>query len=261
MLSFLAREQTPGLLLPIPLLSAAASAASLLHVAPAGGFLPSEPVAQATLASLALLHLASAPVAYKLAQLKGLAEPGHYIGVALLQGPLLLPNLSLMPDEEERRVMAVEALPPLSTPLSSLELREDGIAPDCLVLTFSIRAAAGKQYKMRTILEEFSKSAAASPGTLSSVANQDPEDNQNFMLLQRFRSSDAMRKFQNELEFKLFTAQMEPLLEEPMGLYACNERNGVMGMPVHPMGPGGEGGREDAIYSSPTNIQGSGTGM
>ena len=140
---------------------------------------------------------------------------------------------------------------------------------------------------MRTILEEFSKSAAASPGTLSSVANQDPEDNQNFMLLQRFRSSDAMRKFQcvrpdptgatpapsansllslalahrNELEFKLFTAQMEPLLEEPMGLYACNERNGVMGMPVHPMGPGGEGGREDAIDSSPTNIQGSGTGM
>lgn len=34
-----------------------------------------------------------------------------------------------------------------------------------------------------------------------------------------------------------------------------NERSGQLGEPVHPFGPGGEGGRDDAIYSSPNNLQ------
>lgn len=34
-----------------------------------------------------------------------------------------------------------------------------------------------------------------------------------------------------------------------------NERSGKLGEPVHPFGPGGEGGRDDAIYSSPANLQ------
>lgn len=42
---------------------------------------------------------------------------------------------------------------------------------------------------------------------------------------------------------------------EPMGLYMVNERSGKLGEPVHPFGPGGEGGRDDAIYSSPANLQ------
>ena len=42
---------------------------------------------------------------------------------------------------------------------------------------------------------------------------------------------------------------------EPMGLYMVNERSGKMGEAVHPFGPGGEGGRDDAIYSSPANLQ------
>lgn len=40
-----------------------------------------------------------------------------------------------------------------------------------------------------------------------------------------------------------------------MGLYMVNERSGKLGEPVHPFGPGGEGGRDDAIYSSPANLQ------
>ncbi|CAN0015121.1 unnamed protein product [Choristocarpus tenellus] len=40
-----------------------------------------------------------------------------------------------------------------------------------------------------------------------------------------------------------------------MGLYLVNERAGKLGEPVHPFGPGGEGGRDDSIYSSPANLQ------
>jgi len=69
-----------------------------------------------------------------------------------------------------------------------------------------------------------------------------------------------MRVFQNTREFRLFARKTEALLTGPMGMYCVNERNGVMGVPVNPFGPGGEGGREDAIYSSPTNLQGSGGG-
>lgn len=44
-----------------------------------------------------------------------------------------------------------------------------------------------------------------------------------------------------------------------MGLYLVNERSGKLSEPVHPFGPGGEGGRDDAIYSSPANLQASRT--
>lgn len=47
----------------------------------------------------------------------------------------------------------------------------------------------------------------------------------------------------------------EECIAQPMGLYMVNERSGKLGEPVHPFGPGGEGGRDDAIYSSPANLQ------
>lgn len=47
----------------------------------------------------------------------------------------------------------------------------------------------------------------------------------------------------------------EDCISQPMGLYMVNERSGKLGEPVHPFGPGGEGGRDDAIYSSPANLQ------
>jgi hypothetical protein len=55
----------------------------------------------------------------------------------------------------------------------------------------------------------------------------------------------------------MFTSKAEDLIEEPMGLYLVNERSGRMTEPVYPFGPSGEGGRDDAVYSSPANLQGS----
>lgn len=51
--------------------------------------------------------------------------------------------------------------------------------------------------------------------------------------------------------------EAEDCVAEPMGLYLVNERSGKLSEPVHPFGPGGEGGRDDAIYSSPANLQAS----
>lgn len=58
-----------------------------------------------------------------------------------------------------------------------------------------------------------------------------------------------------------FTKQAFALLSEPLGLYIANERRGRLSEPNYPFGPGGEGGRDDAIYSSPTNLDGSQSGM
>lgn len=54
-----------------------------------------------------------------------------------------------------------------------------------------------------------------------------------------------------------FRQGAEVCVVEPMGLYLVNERSGKLGEPVHPFGPGGEGGRDDAVYSSPVNLQAS----
>ena len=88
------------------------------------------------------------------------------------------------------------------------------------------------------------------------VLDQDSEDRTNFLVLQRFTSVQAMSKHQNAAAFKDFTADAAILLAEPLGLYATNEREGALSEPVYPFGPAGEGGRDDAIYSSPRNIQG-----
>lgn len=46
-------------------------------------------------------------------------------------------------------------------------------------------------------------------------------------------------------------------LQRPLGIYMVRNDEGGLSEPRYPYGPGGEGGRDDAIYSSPANTDGS----
>lgn len=51
-----------------------------------------------------------------------------------------------------------------------------------------------------------------------------------------------------------------PFLATSIAIYLVDQNHGKLGNPRHPFGPGGEGGRDDAIYSSPANLDGSQVG-
>jgi quinol monooxygenase YgiN len=146
--------------------------------------------------------------------------------------------------------------PALQMEISSLS-NGARISPTGIMLSTSIVAKAGQEGAMRRSLEKLVAETlplqAADVYTMA--VNQDTEDARYFMMLQRFPSYQSMARHQNSPPFKAFTSAAESLVDKPMGLYMVNERNGKMSEPVYPMGPGGEGGRDDAIYSSPKNVQ------
>ncbi|KAG5178278.1 hypothetical protein JKP88DRAFT_201766 [Tribonema minus] len=210
------------------------------------------------------VHVASAIAAARLASGKG-QNAAIAFGTGLVTGLLELVRVAGVYDDGVK-AKAVEAAavandlhkPPMQTQINSLEMDTTN-SPTGLMLSTSIRVKEGAEGPMRNLLEELSAEArGAHASTVATMAvNQDPEDRRAFFVLQRFPSMRAMSSFQTSAAFKSFTTASEALLEEPMGLYLVNERSGKMTEPVYPFGPGGEGGRDDAVYSSPANLQGS----
>ncbi|CAB1118911.1 unnamed protein product [Ectocarpus sp. CCAP 1310/34] len=178
--------------------------------------------------------------------------------VTLATGPLGFLKVAAMPDQEELEAIAASKAPPLSMVINTLEL-SDRQSPGAVVLSTSIKAKKGREGTLRNLLESLVKETVDNQKDLvfTCTVNQDPEDRTAFFMLQRFPSPEAMSNYQNTDTFQSFTDGAEECIAEPMGLYMVNERSGKLGEPVHPFGPGGEGGRDDAIYSSPANLQGS----
>lgn len=216
-----------------------------------------------SIVALPLLHLLTVPASLALCRLKEIDGGAAVAARTLLFGALELYRVGLLEDKEAIEIRRIRALPPLSMNIDSNTLLSQGISPVGLLFTASMTAKEGNEYKVRRLLECLANDTREKcSGLVSSVVvDQDGEDRRNFLLLQRFPSVDAMRKYQNTLVFKTWSQKTVPLLDGPMGLYLANERNGQIEAPVHPFGPGGEGGRDDSIYSSPTNLQGSATGF
>mmetsp|Transcript_4721 Transcript_4721/g.12160 ORF Transcript_4721/g.12160 Transcript_4721/m.12160 type:complete len:297 (-) Transcript_4721:915-1805(-) len=87
-----------------------------------------------------------------------------------------------------------------------------------------------------------------------------------FTVLAKFASRDdvdvavALRDHQTSEAFLTLVEQARPFLAAPIAIYLVNQKEGQLGNARHPFGPGGEGGRDDAIYSSPSNLDGSQVG-
>ncbi|CAM9227876.1 unnamed protein product [Pylaiella littoralis] len=201
-------------------------------------------------------HVVLTAAAGFIAQAKG----GELAGAAvtLATGPLGFLKVAALPDQEELEAIAASKAPPLSMVINTMEL-SDRQTPAAVVLSTSIKARQGREGTLRNLLESLVKETVENEKELvfTCTVNQDPEDRTTFFMLQRFPSPEAMSRYQNTDTFQAFTDGAEECIAEPMGLYMVNERSGKLGEPVHPFGPGGEGGRDDAIYSSPANLQGS----
>ncbi|KAG5180164.1 hypothetical protein JKP88DRAFT_279864 [Tribonema minus] len=213
------------------------------------------------------VHLVMACAAAWVASTNGADVPAAF-GAGLATGALeLLRSLGYLSDEEKaeqqknRNSDEERKLPPLQMEISSLSFAS---SPTGVMLSTSICAREGCELAMRTLLETLARETGSAQRDLvgTMAVNQDPGERRSFFMLQRFPSIQAMSRHQTSAPFKAFTDAAEALIEEPMGLYLVNERSGRMTEPVYPFGPGGEGGRDDAVFSSPVNLQGSqGRGM
>jgi len=93
-------------------------------------------------------------------------------------------RVTKLPDTEELEVARVSSLPPLSTPLTTSGLRSDGLSPNGVLVTYSIKAKGGKEHEIRRLLVELQEGAGGMEGVMTTVVNQDEEDRGNFMMLQ-----------------------------------------------------------------------------
>lgn len=141
-----------------------------------------------------------------------------------------------------------------SMEISSLGMGADGTSRSGIMQTMQMRASAGSENKLARQVNKFVAAARSSDQVTTATATQNKEDPCDFMLLLRYPSMEAMKKHQESEGFKDLLERMEPQLAKPIGLYLMDEQNGQLGMPRHPFGPGGEGGRDDAIYSSRNSV-------
>mmetsp|Transcript_585 Transcript_585/g.1384 ORF Transcript_585/g.1384 Transcript_585/m.1384 type:complete len:235 (+) Transcript_585:74-778(+) len=134
--------------------------------------------------------------------------------------------------------------------VSSLGMAEDGVSRSGLLQTMSLRAAVGSERRLARQVAKLIASARADPLLMTATASQNKEDPCDFIVFLRYRDMAKMSKHQSSRGFKDLLEAMEPQLERGIGLYLTDESMGQIGMARHPFGPGGEGGRDDAIYSS-----------
>eukprot|EP00913_Durusdinium_trenchii_P035909 g33601.t1 len=127
---------------------------------------------------------------------------------------------------------------PLSE-VSSFQMRADGLS----------RTDMNGRERLLQQLGRLRASAKTQPGVLSAWLSQSTEDPRDMMFFLRYEAMESLVRHQDQ-GFKGLLSAMEENLQEPIGLYLADEQLGQIGQARHPLGPGGEGGRDDAIYSS-----------
>jgi len=142
--------------------------------------------------------------------------------------------------------------------ISSLGMAEDGIPANGILETMSIRAISGAEKVMAAKVTKLVEQSDQDPLVMTATATQNKDDPNDFMVLIRYESMQHMQDHQTAEPFKKALQAMESQLDRPIGLYLVDEQGGEVGMARHPFGPGGEGGRDDAIYSSRANRGGVG---
>lgn len=167
-----------------------------------------------------------------------------------LDALLQLPDVVTDAVDDVQDMLGQGAKDPLSMEVSSLSMTSDGVSKNGVLQTMSIRAADGAERRMARQVTHFVETAHKDRSVATVAANQSPEDPRDFMVLLRYPSTDKMMAHQASQSFKDSMEKLEPHLGRSIGLYLMDEQLGQLGMARHPFGPGGEGGRDDAIYSS-----------
>ncbi|CAE8589409.1 unnamed protein product [Polarella glacialis] len=182
---------------------------------------------------------------------------GRNAAPSMLDGLLKLPDIFTEAFEEAQDMFGQGSGELESMEVSSLGMAQDGLPKNGLLQSMSIRAAAGSERRLARQVGKLVASAQADPAVLSASAIQNKEDPCDFVVFLRYSSMRQMETHQTGPSFKPLLEAMEQQLEQPIGLYLADEQLGHIGMARHPFGPGGEGGRDDAIYSSRKRADGS----
>lgn len=134
--------------------------------------------------------------------------------------------------------------------VSSLQMAFDGTSPNGLMQSMSVRASPGSERKLMRAVSALVAEAKQDENILTALVTQSPQDPCDFMVLLRYGSMQKMNEHQSGKRFKELLDGLEEHLDRPIGLYLTDESMGQLGQTRFPFGPGGEGGRDDAIYSS-----------
>lgn len=208
-------------------------------------------------AVLAVFYAAPAFVLGPLAQVARRRQLAVVTRASPLEGFLQLPDILNKAVDGAKQLFEQDAeLSPMD--ISSLGMAEDGIPANGILETMTIRAMLGSEKKLASKVAKLLEVAQKHPLVLTAAASQNKDDPCDFMLLLRYESMENLRTHQASSKFKTALEAMEQDLEKPIGLYLVDEQHGELGMARHPFGPGGEGGRDDAIYSSRANKGGVG---
>jgi quinol monooxygenase YgiN len=133
--------------------------------------------------------------------------------------------------------------------LSSLDFEEQ--EDDRWILSSRIVCKPQSLQSARQIIRKFVQESRGKefPKRLVSIScHEDPDNPGVFMLIEVFQTQLAMVEYQKESLYQSFLRQLQPLMEEPLGVHLSKERKGKILSSFYPYGPGGEGGRDDMVY-------------
>lgn len=129
----------------------------------------------------------------------------------------------------------------IHTPITSIG-KSDGAWR--YLLSITMIAKEGKESQMATLLQSLDP-VAEEYGLLFRAVNQDPSERNVFLVVEHFADQNIMTKYQQGKEYQAFVREVQTILEKPMGVHICKERDGKISSGYYPFGPAGEGGRDD----------------
>lgn len=138
----------------------------------------------------------------------------------------------------------------LKTPVSSLEMGKGSrdYGGWHVILNMKIVCREGCEGEVKGMLKGLLELGEGSEEVLNVFVNQDVEDKKCFMVMERYLSKEAMAVYQKKEEYRLFMRNVQPLLEESIGISLCKEKDGQISHSYYPFGPPGEGGRDDMCF-------------
>ncbi|KAJ8908009.1 hypothetical protein NDN08_008110 [Rhodosorus marinus] len=126
---------------------------------------------------------------------------------------------------------------------------------ELMILTTTIVAKENSQDKMAVALKKLQDATVELevPDVCKTiVVNQDPEELNVFQMIEVLVGLNGMTSHQKSSHYQTFIREAQPLLENSLGVHICRVRDGQVSDGLYPFGPGGEGGRDDMVYSGKT---------
>mmetsp|Transcript_17542 Transcript_17542/g.70998 ORF Transcript_17542/g.70998 Transcript_17542/m.70998 type:complete len:205 (-) Transcript_17542:92-706(-) len=136
--------------------------------------------------------------------------------------------------------------------ISSIDIDNGAENRELMILTTAIVAKENCRDKMAVALKKLQDATVELevPDVCKTiVVNQDPDELNVFQMIEVLVGLNGMTSHQKSSHYQTFIREAQPLLENSLGVHICRVRDGQVSDGLYPFGPGGEGGRDDMVYS------------